>query len=125
VFFQLNEAIKASFASFKLRFEERCRADNEAALRVSVDAYKTSMEAVCGGKKPYLDKSAFDREHTKNKNLANQIFRDKPKMGGMEFSSGEKVGFTTMNALGQTKFSRATYVQKVKHFFLRIFFFCF
>ncbi len=116
VFFQLNEAIKASFANFKLRFEERCRADNEAALRVSGDAYRTSMEAVCGGNKPYLDESTFNKEHNTSKNLANQIFRDKPKMGGMEFSLEEKV----VVIRGQTESSMITHYQKASYIFCRI-----
>jgi hypothetical protein len=104
-----------------LRFEERCRADNEAALRVSGDAYRTSMEAVCGEDKPYLDESAFNREHNTNKNLANQIFRDQQKMGGMEFSLDEKVVvITTINARGQTESSMITHYQKASYIFFRI-----
>ena len=99
-----------------MRFEERCRADNEAALRVSGDAYRTSMEAVCGGNKPYLDESTFNKEHNTSKNLANQIFRDKPKMGGMEFSLEEKV----VVIRGQTESSMITHYQKASYIIFRI-----
>jgi hypothetical protein len=82
MFFQLKAAIETSFAHFESRFEERCKADNEAALSEAKDTYLENMENLFTG-------DPFESIQVKHKNFSASSIEDfitKQKMGGEEFS---------------------------------------
>jgi hypothetical protein len=110
-FFQLDEAIKNSFKNFFLRFEERCRTDNDQALQKSVDVYKNKMEEA--DNLFHRMTVSFDWKHNESKNSAIQFFINEPKMGGTEFSTYQSCQFTRVTASGEREIFCSTYLQEV------------
>ncbi|GLH06419.1 Atlastin [Gryllus bimaculatus] len=64
--------------------------NNLAAVGNAKDMYKSQMDDVCGGTKPYLSTAHLESEHFRIKEKAIQQFVNKRKMGGEEFSEKYK-----------------------------------
>nr|XP_012144988.1 PREDICTED: atlastin isoform X2 [Megachile rotundata] len=61
-------------------------ANNLAAVTEAKELYMRSMEDVCGGKKPYVATVYLETEHQRCVDKAINMFQNKRKMGGDEFS---------------------------------------
>ncbi|KAG6442014.1 hypothetical protein O3G_MSEX002086 [Manduca sexta] len=70
--------------------EATAEANNLSACAEAQDVYKTLMEEVCGGSRPYIQPHQLEQEHTRIMNKALHAFENKKKMGGDERSSGYK-----------------------------------
>lgn len=64
--------------------------NNLAAVGNAKDLYKSQMDDVCGGTKPYLSTAHLESEHVRIKEKAIHQFVSKRKMGGEEFSEKYK-----------------------------------
>ncbi|CAB3248640.1 unnamed protein product [Arctia plantaginis] len=62
-------------------------ANNRSAMSEASDIYKTLMEEICGGSKPYIQPDMLDKENWKVMNKALHSFDSKKKMGGIEMSA--------------------------------------
>lgn len=71
----------------KSMLEATSEANNLASLSEAKDHYISSMEAVCGGDKPYLSEAALEAQHGRVRDGAIEVFNGKRKMGGEEFSA--------------------------------------
>lgn len=61
-------------------------ANNRSAMSEASDVYKTLMEELCGGSKPYIQPARLEEENWKITNKALHAFDNKKKMGGEEMS---------------------------------------
>lgn len=67
-------------------FQATAEANNRSAMSEASDIYKTLMEEICGGSKPYLQPDALEKENWRVMNKALHSFDSKKKMGGIEMS---------------------------------------
>ncbi len=68
------------YNSFKLKFEQRSRSDNEAAASKAEKFYSTGMDAHFGPGKPCFD--SIEEKHKISSDAAFNVFVNEPKMGG-------------------------------------------
>ncbi|XP_075982606.1 atlastin-like [Anticarsia gemmatalis] len=61
-------------------------ANNRSAMSEASEVYKTLMDEICGGSRPYLQPARLQAEHWKTLNKALHSFDSKKKMGGEEMS---------------------------------------
>ncbi|KAG9510301.1 Atlastin-2 [Fragariocoptes setiger] len=66
--------------------EATAEANNLAAVAAAKNFYMSTMEEVCGGKKPYLNPRILDQKHDQVINEAIDMFKSTHKMGGSEYS---------------------------------------
>jgi hypothetical protein len=80
------------YTSFKVRFEQRSRSDNEAAASKAEKFYSTGMDAHFDPGKPCFDN--IEAKHKISQEAAFNIFVNEPKMGGERADFREKVSYT-------------------------------
>ncbi|CAI6343620.1 unnamed protein product [Macrosiphum euphorbiae] len=74
----------------KSMFDTTAEANNLSAVASAREVYRSMMDTICGGNRPYLNSNSLDVEHFKNKDIAIEQFITKRKMGGDEFSESYK-----------------------------------
>ncbi|XP_064623844.1 atlastin-2-like isoform X2 [Lineus longissimus] len=84
----------------KSMLQATAEANNLAAVANAKDLYNKEMEKVCGGDRPYMGPELLQREHSRCKNAAVNLFNTTRKMGGPEFS--EQYGERLANELEET-----------------------
>jgi hypothetical protein len=79
------------YTSFKVRFDQRSRSDNEAAASKAEKFYYTGMDAHFETGKPCFD--SIEEKHEISSDAAFNVFVNEPKMGGQRAESREKVSY--------------------------------
>ncbi len=79
------------YTSFKVRFEQRSRSDNEAAASKAENFYSTGMAEHFGPGKPCFD--SIEEKHEISQKAAFKIFVNEPKMGGERDEFREKASY--------------------------------
>ncbi len=79
------------YTSFKVRFEQRSRSDNEAAASKAENFYSTGMDAHFETGKPCFD--SIEAKHEISQKASFKIFVNEPKMGGERAEFREKASY--------------------------------
>ncbi|XP_057371133.1 atlastin-like [Daphnia carinata] len=74
----------------KTVYEANAEVNNLSAVEGAREVYSSSMEAICGGDKPFMSSNALEDEHMRVKDKAIEHFQGRKKMGGAEFSEKYK-----------------------------------
>ena len=79
------------YTSFKVRFEQRSRSDNDTAASKAEKFYSTGMAEHFGPGKPCFD--SIEEKHKIIQEAAFNVFVNEPKMGGERAEFREKVSY--------------------------------
>ncbi|XP_035687248.1 atlastin-2-like isoform X1 [Branchiostoma floridae] len=71
----------------KSMLQATAEANNLAAVATAKALYQAEMEKICGGNQPYLNPDELEAHHQRFKENCLEIFHEKKKMGGEEYSS--------------------------------------